>query len=523
MTSQRRPPAAAPRTVLTAALALVALLLAACGGGGSSDGPEGSGDSEPKAGGHLRVLHVTSPSTLDPHAGTSGNDHHSLYPIFDRLINFDPQALTPEPGLAVSWDYPDETTLVLKLQEGVEFHDGTPFDAEAVKYNLERGKNAETSAIAGDLAAVEEVEVTGENEVTIHLSKPDASLLLLLADRAGMMVSPTAAKAAGEDLGLNPVGTGPFKFVELVQNDHLELEKNGDYWQDGLPYLDGVTIRYVTDGQAGNNALLANEADLKLEVQATDIKALESAPGITTDVGPSLFYQKAYMNLERPPFNDPDVRTAVNLAIDRQSFVDVVQFGYGQPAHQPVPPEHWAYQEDLEPWPYDPDAARELIEKAGLAGTEFTALVVDIPGFPRAAEVMQAALADVGLTMNIEVAEVTSSLARFFEEGEGEMLFAGSTGRPDPQVTMNANFSSTAYFKVGDVPDEMDDLLADTVASTDLEERAEAYGRLYRVIHDEALEVPTTFLPSAASYRDNVHGFTPTLIGKPDVSFLWVD
>ena len=167
-----------------------------------------------RQGGEITVFHLTDSSSLDPISGNSGNDHMSLYPMFDRLVNFDPETLEPTPGLATSWDQPDPQTLVLQLQDGVTFHDGTPFDAEAVEYNLERALTLDTSTEKADLAMIESVEATGPLEVTINMNRPDASLLLILADRPGMMVSPTAIEASGADFGRKPVGTGPFKFVE---------------------------------------------------------------------------------------------------------------------------------------------------------------------------------------------------------------------------------------------------------------------------------------------------------------------
>ena len=218
-------------------------------------------------GGEITVIHVTDSSSLDPTSGNSGNDHMSLYPMYDRLVNFDPETLEATPGLATSWDQPDPQTLVLQLQDGVTFHDGTPFDAEAVKYNLERGLTLETSTEKADLAMIESVEATGPLEVTIHMNRPDASLLLILADRPGMMVSPTAAEASGADFGRNPVGTGPFKFVEWLTGDRLVVEKNPDYWQDGKPYLDKITFRYISDVQTVSNALRTHEVGRRPEAR----------------------------------------------------------------------------------------------------------------------------------------------------------------------------------------------------------------------------------------------------------------
>jgi len=161
----------------------------------------------PRTGGTLRVALRAEVSTLDPHKGASGTDHMYLYPIYDTLVRFD-EKLNALPGLAESWETPDPKTLVLKLRRGVKFHDGTPFDAEAVKFNILRAQDKKLSAITSELAGIEAVETPDPQTVRLKLARPDAALVLTLADRAGMMVSPTAAQKQGDQFGRNPVGAG---------------------------------------------------------------------------------------------------------------------------------------------------------------------------------------------------------------------------------------------------------------------------------------------------------------------------
>src|SRR5215207_2866064 len=186
------------RRGITAVLLAGALIAAGCGdddddvagvpdtgGAGTAtaeteEGGEEGGEEQPQTGGELTVIHVSNPSSLDPITGGSGNDHMSLYPFYDRLVNFDPEELTPEPGLAESWEFPDPTTLVLTLRTGVTFHDGTPFDAEAVKFNLDRALNLETSTERATLSMIESVEVLSPTQVQVNLSREDSSLVLIL-------------------------------------------------------------------------------------------------------------------------------------------------------------------------------------------------------------------------------------------------------------------------------------------------------------------------------------------------------
>jgi Bacterial extracellular solute-binding proteins, family 5 Middle len=163
------------RKKVAGVLLVVSLVATACGSGDGGKSASSS-DAPPKMGGQLTVADPLAPSSLDPIAGSSGGDQMSLYPIFDRLVNFDPKTLEPQPGLARSWQYPDPKTLVLTLRDGVKFQDGTPFDAEAVKASLDRARAKGVSVVASDLSMIDSIEATGPLEVTVHLNRPDASL-----------------------------------------------------------------------------------------------------------------------------------------------------------------------------------------------------------------------------------------------------------------------------------------------------------------------------------------------------------
>ena len=163
---------------------------------GAAFGGEAFAQGTPKRGGILRISAPANPSSLDPATGGAGSDHAFLFTMYDTLTEWDFETLKPKPGLAESWSFSDPTTLVLNIRSGVTFHDGTPLDAEAVKFNLERNKSDPKSNIKADLAAMESAAVTGPMQVTLKLSTPDAALPGILSDRAGMMVSPTAVKAS---------------------------------------------------------------------------------------------------------------------------------------------------------------------------------------------------------------------------------------------------------------------------------------------------------------------------------------
>jgi ABC-type transport system substrate-binding protein len=492
----------------------------------ASDAPTSAPTSEagaPVQGGEITVLHPTDSSSLDPVSGNSGNDHMSLYPMFDRLLNFEPETLEPTPGLATAWEQPDPETLVLQLQEGVTFHDGTPFDAEAVAYNLERALTLDTSTVKADIAMIESVEATGPLEVTIHMNRPDASLLLILADRPGMMVSPTAAEAAGPEFGREPVGTGPFKFVEWLTGDRLVVEKNPDYWQEGKPYLDRITFRYLTDQQTVTNALRTNEADVALKFAASEVETLDVAD-IDVEVHPSLGTTVCYFNYSRPPFDDARVRRAVSFAVDRDAINQVLAFGLAQPASQVFPPGYWAADPELaDTFTLDLDQARELLADAGLAdGLSIRGLTYTGTAQTRLMEVMQAQLAEIGIDMSVETMEVGSATSRFFEDLGYDMYCAGWSGRPDPSQTANSLFAPDAFYNAGKYESPgMAEALEEAGATLGQDARAEAFSEVVRLTQEDALLLPLLHQPDITAVYDHIGGFVPNLYGKVDVSFLW--
>ena len=477
----------------------------------------------PVEGGELRVVAPVEPSSLDPVTGVSGGDHMSLYPLYDRLLNFEPETLEAVPGLATEWEQPDPETLVLQLQEGVTFHDGTPFDAEAVVYNLDRSLTLETSTAKADLAMVESVEATGPLEVTIHMNRPDASLLLILADRPGMMVSPTAAEAAGADFGLNPVGSGPFRFVEWRTGDRLVVEKNPDYWQDGKPYLDGITFRYISDATTVVNGLRTHEFDVALKLPAAEVETLD-VPDLDIEVHPSLSTELCYFNFSRPPFDDPQVRRAASLAIDREALNGAHGYGLGRPASQVFPPGYWAADPALaDVFPFDLDEARELMASAGLAdGVSIQGLTYTGTAQTQLMEIMQAQLGEIGIDMSVESVDVGTATSTFFNDLGHDLYCAAWTGRPDPSQTTNSLFAANSFYNAGkyDSPG-MSAALEVAGAAQDQAARADAFSEVIRLSQEDALLLPLLHQSDINALFGDVDGFVPNLYGKTDVSFLW--
>ncbi|NDG42836.1 MAG: peptide ABC transporter, partial [Betaproteobacteria bacterium] len=324
-------------------MALIAGAASAAGLLGSSSA-QAQAQEAPRKGGVLKVATPTNPSSLDPMTGRSGYDHVQLYTMFDTLFEWDYQALTPKPGLAKAWKFTDPKTLVMDLEPGVTFHDGSPCDAAAVKFNLDRSRSDARSNIKSDLASLEAVEVTGPLQVTLKLKAPDTSLVLVLSDRAGMMFSPTAAKAQGADSDRKPVGAGPWKFVNWTDNEKVVVARYEKYWRPNRPYLDGIEFAIITDTNTGLRSVVTGQNQFAHGLAPQQKVLIDRSKNLKGMATPTLFVHLFFLNYGRAPLNDPRVRQAMNLAIDRDAFNKATQGGIGEPANTLLPKAHWAHE-----------------------------------------------------------------------------------------------------------------------------------------------------------------------------------
>jgi peptide/nickel transport system substrate-binding protein len=482
---------------------------------------EGQKDSAPKKGGNLIVAFDTDISNYDPLLGNSGNDHALLYPVYDTLVNFNAQ-LEPEPGLAESWEIPEDKTILLHLKKGVTFHDGTPFDAEAVKFNIERAISPDS--MVSDLDNVESVEVVDSHTAKLNLKQPDSSIILALSDRSGMMVSPTAVKKFGKDFGQNPVGTGPYKLAKWVRNGEILLEANGDYWQEGLPYLDQITLKVMPDENTRLNALKSGQVDLYWNVSPDNSQILKNDKNLVLNTKMKVAFQNMYINTKLAPFDKKEVRQALQYAIDREVLVKVLTFGEGEPAYQTFPKEYWASSPEMK-IPYDPEKSKTLLKEAGVESVTFDVYVPNLPFYQRIAEAVKGQVKEAGINMNILTTEANKGNTVYFNEKQAQAWFTFWSGRPDPQQTMNSLISGEAFYNAGaESTPEKEELIAKAAASYDQKERAQLYAQINKIaILDEAMTIPVFFAPSTAAMKPEVKGFEGTLLGKPKFSFLWLD
>jgi len=469
----------------------------------------------------LRISAPTNPSTLDPAKGVSGADHVFLYTIYDTLTEWDFATLEAKPGLAESWEFTDPQTLVLNLRDGVVFHDGTPFDAAAVKFNIERGKAEPKSSIKGDLASVESVEAAAPNKVVLELNKPNSALVLILSDRAGMMVSPTAVQAHAADFDRNPVGAGAWRYVSWTDNGKVVVKRNETYWCKGAPKVDGLELAIIPDLNTGLRSVVAGENDLVYALSPRLKSVADRTGSLETDTQPTVGFSLIYFNLSLPPISDLRFRQAINYAIDREVFNKAVSSGLGEVAKMAVPSHHWAYDASLaDAHPHDPDKARKLLADAGFgAGLEIPMLGWSDQASQQAQEVLMDMLGKVGVRPKMKVGSIADTSSQFYgpQNKNFPIYLSGWSGRPDPTLTYTLMFAKDGFYNAGRVEGAtgIDGAIAATQASTDIAERKKAFADLQRLVVENALFCPLLFNPEIDAFSHKVKNFKPNLLGKP--------
>lgn len=469
----------------------------------------------------LRIRANSNPSSLDPATGGAGSDHVFLYNFYDTLVDWEPETLAPKPGLAASWDFTDPTTLVLKLQEGVTFHDGSPFNAEAVKFNLDRNRTAQLSNIKKDLANVSEVQATDELTVTLTLSAPDTALPLILSDRAGMMVSPQALNNDPEaNVDRAPVGTGPWTFTGWTDNEKVSGERFADHWREGVPGVDGIVLNVIPEAATGLRAIQSGQVDLAYQLDERQQQLVDKMPNLTLVAGPTLYIYQVYLNSARGPLQDVRVRRAMSLAIDRDAYVQVTQAGVGEPAYMNLPKAHWAWSEEAAAvTTFDVDAAKKLMEEAGFAD----GIELDMRGYPdqgsvQRQEFLLAQWAKIGVRGRFTNAPISEASGRFFgDEKVGDLLMSAWTGRPDPSLTYALMYGQTSYYNPGRVapPEGYEAALQKSRESNDQAERAAALSTVQKLAMEAALCIPLSIRYEVDATTDRVQNFKANLLGKP--------
>ena len=520
----RRRPARTAAVAAIGVMALVAGLAACSSGSGGSTSSSTSKASASSGGDTLRVGIVGPPDSIDPAVGQGGGDYLELYPMFDRLFNFNPQTGALEPGLALSYRYvgSNKLSFQITLRQGVKFQDGTPFNAAAVKTSFE---HYIASGIYADLDStyVKSFTVNSTYVITINLAQDYSALPYILADRAGMIVSPTALAKYGKNFAIHPVGAGPYMFSSQVAGSSITLVRSPHYWDPSAVHLAGITYTIFQSQQAMESAARAGQINFAEGVAATDVPSLKKDSSLVTRTLPSLSYTELVFNPKLAgPLSSEKFRQAINYAINRNAVNQVLQGGLGKPMWQIMPPGNPYYNTAISPtYPYSPAKATSLVASSGFkANASFSCLLPTPSPYQTYAPLIQSELAAVGIKMNLVEEGIVQSLTDYNVRQKYPCFFIGFSGRPDPWETFEQNFASYGIYNGGRYNFGIDALLNQANQIYAPTGRKQIFDQMAAVIAKTTPFAPLVTTPLLVSYSTQVKGYVPNFQGKDNLSSI---
>ncbi len=464
----------------------------------------------------LRVGLPSDPDMLDPTLSNTFPGRVVFTALCDRLFDLDAK-LSIVPQLATGYDWPDPTSLVIHLRQGVTFQDGEPLDAAAVAASLDRHLTFPRSARRSEIGDLARIDILDPATLRLTLKAPSAPFLAQLTDRAGMILAPEAAKQAGADFGLHPVCAGPFRFTERVAQDHITLDRFPGYWDAGSIHFDRVIYRPMPDGAVKRANLQAGALDIADEISPADVDAIRADPKLRLVVGDGLGYVGITANLAngprgQTPFGqDARVRQAFALSIDRAALTQVVFQGMFTPTAQAISPSSPYYDPATQPAPRDVARARALLRAAGVKlPYTLNFLAVNAPDTRQAAEVIQSMAAEAGFDVKITLIEATAQVATV-ASGDFEAALYPWSGRPDPDGNLYSMLHGGAASNYGHYSSPaVDSLLDDARRTADIPARRALYAKLAA---RETQYLPIIYLWS----RRNIVAMTTKLTGYTPV------
>lgn len=520
------------RNLFLFALVSVALLLfAGCVEGEKltdvDGGVEDDADVEEDGGSDtFTVARAVDAEIIDPNNATAEGDIDIIYHLFDGLVRFKNEQLEVEPALATEWSVSDdELTWTFQLRDDVEFHDGTPFNADAVVQSFMRiidedhefhgmiqGSYSYLDYLMGDV--LDEVVEVDEYVVEFKLNQKFAPFLTYMGYYSQFIVSPTALEEKGEDFLNHPVGTGPFVFDTWQKGEYVKLSKNENYWGD-VPEIDSVIFKVVPEPSTRLMELQAGSVDAIKAIDPDQVDSLNTEDiTMESNTGSNLFFLA--LNTEAEPFDNKDVRKAVNHAINKKDLVDHVYKDNGTVATNFLPPNVFSFDESVDYYEYDVEKAKQLLADAGYEDE----IEIELYAFNnarsyvskplQAAELIAADLNEVGINAKI-ITNEWASHAVIMDNSEHQAALTGwfDIGYPSNFLKSLALEASRTNFE----SEELQNVALEALATYDEVEQKELYSILQHELNDEAIVVPLAHNNYSIAYRNNVQGFAVDNLG----------
>lgn len=526
-------------TILT--LSMMTTLLAGCGGQ-AADPPVPSAappvehtasptpdQSEPQAGGILYVNDSGNKAILGyPPKFSSASIIRHVSPCIETLFRYDDTG-SPAPFLAEGYDADvNALTLTIQLREGITFHDGTSLNAEAVKWNFDE-------QIAGGVAAFNSftsIETPDEHTVVIHLNSWNNALLSQLCSYPGMMISPETCKANGAEWAMNnPVGTGPFRFVSWEKDVKIVYEKNENYWQEGLPYLDGIEISFTADDTSRELSMRNGNIDVLIQGGTTTVQNLVAAGFVKVSEAAGTGGQSLVPDSDNPdsPWADARVRQAAAYAIDTDAIVDGILGGVGVKTNQYSYPGHWGYNESLVGYSIDLDKAKSLLSEAGYANGFETSLTYNVSSDDAdlVATAIQSMLSQVGIQATLNPVQDALHVEMERQGGGWDgLLQIGANPNPDTAEQMKARlWGDGKWLKSMIHTPEMQAAIDEALAAAEFEEKQQKVWAVQNMIFgDECLMIPLyismdTCVLSPTVYQTGFSSRLPAVSWTPELAW----
>ena len=445
----------------------------------------------------LRIALREDADLLDPTLARSYVGRIVFAGLCDKLFDIDDK-LNIVPQLATGYEWTSPTTLVIRLRPGVLFHDGTPMTAEAVKYSLERHASLPGSGRRGEIGGMDHIEVVDPTTVRVVLKSPNSPFVAQLTDRAGMIISPKAAEAAGKEFGVRPVCAGPFKFTERVPQDRIVLDRFPEYWNAPAVHFARVIYQPIVDSTTRLANLQAGAIDLAEQILPSDVDAVKKNPKLRIVMSDGLGYNSINFNLAHGPKantpigQDPRVRRAFELSLDRTAMIEVVYNGMYAPASQAVPALSPVYDPAIKVPVRDVAAARTLLAQAGVKlPVEVSLTAANSPDIQQLAVVIQSMAAEAGFDVKINAMEFASSLDAA-DRGDFQAYLIGWSGRADADGNMWNFVHSGAPLNYAAYADKsVDGWLEQARAVSDIAQRRGLYGQVSAKV---AADLPVMYL-----------------------------